>query len=198
LQREICEADPKPPSAGGDTALRGDLDTIVLKAMHRDPARRYRSVELRYLESRPVTARPDTLVYRLTRFSSRNRWGIAAAMTVALSLAAGTAVSLYQARIAQQRFKQVRKLAGRFIELHDDVARLPGSTQVREKLVATALDYLDNLAQSAGSDSELLHELAQAYQKVADAEGAPGQPNLGRTDDALRNSSTSYNTAPCE
>ena len=193
LQREICESDPKPPSAGGNPALRGDLDTIVLKAMHRDPARRYRSVEqfsediLRYLESRPVTARPDTLVYRLSRFSSRNRWGIAAAVTVAISLAAGTTISLYQARVAEQRFQQVRKLAGRFIELHDDVARLPGLTQVREKLVATALDYLDNLARSAGNDSELLHELAQAYKKVADAQGAPGQPNLGRTDDALRN-----------
>jgi eukaryotic-like serine/threonine-protein kinase len=193
LQKEICESDPKPPSAGGNPALRGDLDTIVLKAMHRDPARRYRSVEqfsediLRYLESRPVTARPDTLVYRLSRFSSRNRWGIAAAVTVVISLAAGTAISLYQARVAEQRFQQVRKLAGRFIELHDDVARLPGSTQVREKLVATALDYLDNLARSAGNDSELLHELAQAYKKVADAQGAPGQPNLGRTDDALRN-----------
>jgi serine/threonine protein kinase len=182
LLREICETDPKPPSAAGDAALRGDLDTIVLKALHRDPARRYRSVEQfsedirRYLENRPVTARPDTLVYRLSRFTARNPWGIAAVAALVLSLASGTAVSLSQARTAQQRFQQVRKLAGRFIELHDDVARLPGSTAVRAKMVATALDYLDNLARSAGNDSELLHELGQAYAKVADAQGGRGRP----------------------
>ena len=166
LHKEIVETDAKPPSAVGGAALRGDLDTIVLKAMHRDPARRYRSVEqfsediLRYLENRPVAARPDTFVYRLSRFTARNRWGVAATAAVVISLTAGALISLSEARVAQQRFQQVRKLAGRFIELHDDVARLPGSTRVREKLVATALDYLDNLARSAGNDPELLHEPA--------------------------------------
>jgi tetratricopeptide (TPR) repeat protein/tRNA A-37 threonylcarbamoyl transferase component Bud32 len=193
LQREICETDPKAPSTIGGRELRGDLDTIVLKALQRDPARRYRSVEqmsediLRHLENRPVIARPDTLVYRFSRFTVRNRWAIAAGTAVVLSLAAGAAVSLYQANVARQRFQQVRKLAGRFIELHDDVARLPGSTSVREKLVATALDYLDNLARSAGNDAELLAELGKAYAKMADAQGAPGEANLGRTDDALGN-----------
>ena len=193
LQREICTTDPKPPSTHGDAALRGDLDTIVMKALHREPGRRYRSVEqfsediLRYLEHRPVAARPDTLVYRLSRFTARNRWAIGAAAAVVLSLAAGTVVSLAQASVARQRFQQVRKLAGRFIELESDVARLPGSTAVREKMVATALDYLDNLARSAGSDASLLHELGQAYAKVAEAQGAPGQANLGKTDDSVRN-----------
>jgi eukaryotic-like serine/threonine-protein kinase len=191
LQSEICESDPKPPSAIGGAALKGDLDTIVLKAMHREPMRRYRSVEqfsediLRHLEHRPVMARPDTIRYRISRFASRNRWGVAATMAVVISLGAGTAVSLAEASAARQRFQQVRKLAGRFIELEADVARLPGSTKVREKMVATALDYLDNLSRSAGKDAELLHEIGQAYEKVADAQGAPGQPNLGRTDDAM-------------
>ena len=191
LQLQICETDPKPPSATGRRELRGDLDNIVLKALHREPSRRYRSVEqmsediLRYLENRPVAARPDTIVYRLSRFTLRHRWGIAAAAAIVISLAAGTAVSWYQASVARQRFDQVRKLAGRFIELHDDVARLPGSTAVREKLVASALDYLGNLARSAGRDPELLHELGSAYGKIGAAQGAPGQPNLGRTDDAL-------------
>jgi eukaryotic-like serine/threonine-protein kinase len=192
IQSEICESVPRMPSTVGGAALKGDLDTIVLKAMHRDPARRYRSVEqlsediLRHLQHRPVLARPDTIRYRVSRFASRNRWGVAAAAAILISLGAGTAVSLSQASVARQRFQQVRKLAGRFIELHDDVARLPGSTKVREKMVATALDYLDNLSRGAGKDAELLHEIGQAYEKVADAQGYPGQPNLGRTDDALQ------------
>ena len=191
LHSEICDTDPRTPSTVGGAALKGDLDTIVLKAMHRDPSRRYRSVEqfsedlLRHLQHRPVLARPDTIRYRVSRFAARNRWGIAAAAAVAISLGAGTAVSLAQASVARQRFQQVRRLAGRFIELHDDVARLPGSTQVRAKMVATALDYLDNLSRSAGRDADLLHEIGEAYAKVAAAQGSPGQPNLGRTDDAL-------------
>jgi tetratricopeptide (TPR) repeat protein len=52
-------------------------------------------------------------------------------------------------------------------------------------MVATALDYLDGLSRSAGKDAALLHEIGDAYAKVAQAEGAPGQPNLGRNDDAL-------------
>lgn len=191
LLSEICESDPKMPSTVGGAALKGDLDNIVLKAMHRDPARRYRSAEQlaedlqRHLQNRPVLARPDTIGYRVSRFAARNRWGIAAGAAIAISLAAGTAVALSQASVARQRFQQVRTLAGRFIELHDDVARLPGSTKVREKMVATALDYLDNLSRAAGRDAELLHEIGDAYEKVAAAQGAPGQPNLGRADDAL-------------
>lgn len=172
--------------------VRGDLDTIVLKAVNRDVARRYRSVEqladdiLRHLENRPVMARPDTLLYRLSRFTVRNRWAIAAGLALVLSLAAGAGISLYQARVARQRFDQVRKLAARFIEMNDDVGRLPGSTAVREKLVATALDYLSSLARSAGNDPQLLDEVGEAYGKVAEAQGAPGQPNLGKTEEALR------------
>jgi len=191
LRTEICERDPKTPSDLGGAALKGDLDNIVLKAMHRDSARRYRTAEQlsedlqRHLQNRPVLARPDTIGYRVSRFAARNRWGIAAGAAIAISLAAGTAVSLAQASVARQRFQQVRTLAGRFIELHDDVARLPGSTKVREKMVATALDYLDSLSRSAGRDSELLHEIGDAYEKVGAAQGAPGQPNLGRAEDAL-------------
>jgi eukaryotic-like serine/threonine-protein kinase len=193
LQRRICETDPKPPSAIGGPALRGDLDTIVLKALQRDVGRRYRSVEQfsedirRYLENLPVTARPDTFLYRVSRFSKRNRWSIAAAGAVVLSLAVGTGVALYQRNVARQRFDQVRKLANSFLQLHDDVARLPGSTAVREKMVATALDYLDNLGRSAGRDADLLNEVGMAYAKVARVQGAPGQPNLGKTDEALSN-----------
>ena len=53
-------------------------------------------------------------------------------------------------------------------------------------MVTTALDYLHNLSQSAGSDSSLLGEIGHVYEKVAEAQGAPGQPNLGRAEDALQ------------
>jgi serine/threonine-protein kinase len=79
--------------------LRGDLDTIVLKALRKEPARRYALVEAlsqdieRHLDRRPVQARPDTLRYRATRFVQRHRGSVsvgAAATLVLLGFSAFT------------------------------------------------------------------------------------------------------------
>ena len=103
-----------------------------------------------------------------------------------MALGGGIASSLYQAHRAQQRFEEVRSLAHTFLfDLHDDVARLDGSTAVRKKMVRTALLYLDSLSKNAGGDPGLQKELAAAYQKVGDAQGYPARPSLGRTRDAV-------------
>lgn len=74
-------------------SLRGDLDNIILKALQKDPQRRYASViELshdiqRHLDHQPVLARPTTLVYRASRFARRHRTEmIAAVVGVLVSL----------------------------------------------------------------------------------------------------------------
>jgi serine/threonine protein kinase/tetratricopeptide (TPR) repeat protein len=75
--------------------LRGDLDTIVLAALRKEPARRYPSVAAmaddlrRHLDGRPVVARSDGVLYRTGKFLGRNRAGVAAAIT---SLAAALAL----------------------------------------------------------------------------------------------------------
>jgi tetratricopeptide (TPR) repeat protein len=53
-------------------------------------------------------------------------------------------------------------------------------------MVNTALEYLDNLSKSAHGDPDLQWELAEAYEKVADAQGSPTAPSLGKSDDALK------------
>lgn len=102
----VCVRDVAAPSTCGEPALRGDLDTIVLKAMQKDPARRYNSAEQfsedmhRYLEGLPVLARPDTATYRMRKFLRRH-WVVAGATAAAFAaLAAGSAISLYQAHAA--------------------------------------------------------------------------------------------------
>src|ERR1044072_9108606 len=66
-------------------SLKGDLDNIVLKALKKEPDRRYESVEQfsedirRYLAELPVSARPDTFSYRASKFVKRNRVGVVAA-----------------------------------------------------------------------------------------------------------------------
>ena len=99
-----------PPDEAGRLArrLEGDLDTIVLKALRREPERRYHSAAAladdlrRHLEGRPVAARPDTRVYRLGKFLRRHRVAALAAAAVALSLVAGLSIALVQAGRARQ------------------------------------------------------------------------------------------------
>jgi hypothetical protein len=186
--REVCERDVRPPSTWGNRQLRGDLDIMVLKAMQKEPSRRYQSVEQlsedlrRYLAGLPIAARADTLSYRTTKFVRRHWLGLAAAVTLALTLAGGVAVSLYQARIAATRFEQVRKLANRFLfDFYDQIRNLPGSTAAREMVVATALEYLDSLSKDAQNDPDLQWELAKAYERVGEVQGDPGGPSLGQT-----------------
>ena len=171
--------------------LRGDLDTITAKALKKSPQERYNSVGAfaddvrRYLAHEPISARPDTLTYRATKFIRRNRVAFAAAMLAGATIIGISIVAVYQARMAERRFEEVRKLAHTFVfELHDEVAKLEGSTKVREMIVRTGLQYLDNLAANAGSDLELQKEIAEAYMKIGDAQGFPTRPNLGRLADA--------------
>jgi non-specific serine/threonine protein kinase/serine/threonine-protein kinase len=173
--------------------LSGDLDTIVLKAMHKEPQRRYASVEQfsedirRHLEGLPVIARKDTLGYRAGKFVRRHKVGALATALIVVTLMGGIAATLWQARVAERRFNDVRQLANTFMfDIHDEIANLPGSTRAREKLVMTALQYLDRLAQESGGEASLQRELATAYEKVGDIQGNPYQPNLGDTTGALQ------------
>ncbi len=191
VARVICQTEIRPPSTLGHRRLRGDLDNIVLKALQKEPARRYSSVEQlsgdirRYLEGLPISARPDTAGYRTLKFVRRHRIGVAAAAAVAIALTAGIALSMHEARIAQRRFAQVRELSNTFLfQFYDQVTPLPGSTAVRASIVETARKYLDGLSKDAGSDKDLILELAQAYERLGEIQGRPGVANLGQIEGA--------------
>jgi serine/threonine protein kinase/Tfp pilus assembly protein PilF len=100
IARQICEREVTPPG------VDGELDMIVLKAMHKDPARRYQSAEQlsedirRYLGGLPIIARPDTLTYRAAKFIRRQRLGVAAAAALFVALVGGIGVSTWEARRA--------------------------------------------------------------------------------------------------
>lgn len=99
---------------GPHAPLRGDLFNIIRRAMHEEPARRYSTpAELaadldRWLRGLPVTATSDSLLYRTRRFAARHRWPVVIAALAFLLTAGSALVALRQARIAQQRFAEVR------------------------------------------------------------------------------------------
>src|SRR5262245_30576452 len=91
-----------------DGRLRGDVETIVAKALEKDTARRYASAgELaadirRHLSHEPIRARPTSALYQLRKFARRHRALVAAVLGIGLALGAGTVVSvLYAVRAGQ-------------------------------------------------------------------------------------------------
>lgn len=181
--------------------LRGDLDNIVLMALRREPERRYQTVEQftgdieRHLKGLPVSARPSTVAYRASKFIERNKFAAVAAALIALSLLVGFIVSLWQANIARAErdratalFRDVRQLSNALLfEIAPKIERLEGSIEAREAVVNQSLIYLDNLARQSADDLTLQNELAAAYEKIADLQGAPRKPNLGDFTGALAN-----------
>ncbi|MEJ2144718.1 MAG: protein kinase [Acidobacteriota bacterium] len=204
LLQLVCESPPPKPSEvcvkpEWRRLLAGDLDNVVLMALRKEPERRYSTAGAlaqdleRYLENRPVAATDDTFRYRLAKFVKRHRSIVAAVVLAVICLLAGTGLAIWQAGVAErerasaeQRFQQVRQLAGSFLfEFEEAIKDLPGSTPVRELVVKRALSYLDSLAKDATGDEQLQLELAAAYQKVGDIQGNPYLSNLGRTEAAL-------------
>ena len=179
--------------------LEGDLDNIILKALRKEPERRYGSAQQfaddiqRYLDGRPVAARPDTVRYRTGKFVRRNKAVVAATVLLILSLAGGMIATVREARIAREqrvraerRFNDVRKLANSLLfDVHDSIQNLPGATPARKMIVQSALQYLDSLAKESSGDPSLQRELAMAYEKVGDVQGWDVRSNLGDTAGAL-------------
>jgi len=89
--------------------FRGDVETIVQKAMEKDRDRRYSSAELmaadlrRYLRHEPIEARPATLVYHVKKFAVRNKVLVGGMVTTLLALSAGLIGSLYFLKEARTR-----------------------------------------------------------------------------------------------
>jgi eukaryotic-like serine/threonine-protein kinase len=201
IEKAVCLSEPPPPStrAAENRKVAADLDNIALKALEKDPRRRYATAEQfsedirRYLDGRPVSARPQTWTYRAQKFAQRNRAAVAAAALVVFSLVGGLGMALWQARVAsveraraERRFHDVRRLANSFLfEFHDKIKDLTGSTEARRLIVARALEYLDGLAREAGSDTGLALELAEGYVRLGDVQGSPYQSNLGEVPGAL-------------
>jgi eukaryotic-like serine/threonine-protein kinase len=207
LAREVCDTEPIKPSANVDPEatfsgkqLAGDLDSIVLMALRKERDKRYESVQQfsadvrRYLDNRTVAARPRTWAYSASRFIARNRSVSLASALLLVVLVAGILATQRQAKIAaaerdraQRHFDSVRQLANSFMfDIHDEIAKLPGSIKARQLLVNKALTYLDLLAREPGSDAALQLELAEAYMRVGRVQGQVGYNNLGDHAAALK------------
>ncbi|MES2660312.1 MAG: protein kinase [Verrucomicrobiota bacterium] len=187
MQRLIREVTPPKPSARlaeslerpgparlshpgvSPRTLRGDLDWIVLKALEKEPARRYESagamVEdlLRFLQHKPVEARPPSMTYLMLRFTRRHRGPVfaGAALLVALILGAvGTSVGMKRALNANEELDR-QKLA-----LVDYKERLSGLLESNQKMLGEIRGMSTNEAQLPAEFEALRNENQALLDKV--------------------------------
>jgi tetratricopeptide (TPR) repeat protein len=185
LARSLAELDVPSPSsvahAAGDAfrarALRGDLDTIVLKALKKNPAERYPTADAfdqdlrRYLDGAPVAARPDSVGYRVGKFVRRHRFGVAAASLVVIALAAGLAGTVWQAQRASQQAERAQAVQDFLIGLFNeaDPIRARGrELTARDMLDAGRRDLLVKLADQPRLSAVLDGVLVDLYTKLSD------------------------------
>jgi len=194
IEHAICDADPPPPSSVADDRLRrrlrGDLDTIILKALRKEPARRYASAEQladdlrRHLAGLPVEARADTFAYRSSRFVRRNRMAVVAAALIVLALAGGLVGTAWQARDAArqaQRAEAVREFVVSLFQVSDPAFARGDEITARELLDRGAERIEVELARQPRARAEMLGVLGVIYRDLGIFERA--EPLLRQSHD---------------
>jgi tetratricopeptide (TPR) repeat protein len=195
MVRVICHEPPRTPSlaAGPNRRLDADLQAILLKALRKEPAKRYVTVEQfandvqAYLDGQPVTARRGTLRYRAGKFVRRHRLALAAAGLLALTLLVGLAGVLWEARVAnaerrkaEARSADLRQLSSSLLsELDEAIKQLPGSTGAQNLLVTRVLEHLDRMAKDSQGDRVTQLDLIDSYVRLGNVQGNVYEQNLG-------------------
>ena len=170
VERVICDTKPEPPSAvvtGSDRLrrlLRGDLDTIVLQALQKEPARRYPSVEALLEDLRrcqaglPITARPDSIGYRAGKFFRRHQVGVAAGVGLLIALLGGFGATLWQAQAKAREAAKAREVKDFVVNLFQvsDPAESRGREITARELLARGVTRVDSVL---GSQPEIQEEL---------------------------------------
>ncbi len=193
VERIVCTREPPPPSTRVHAprerrALAGDLDTIVLMALAKEPTRRYPSVSglaadlTRYLDGEPIAARPASAGYRIGKFIRRHRVLAGASAAVFVSLVAGIGVAETQARRArverdraEEARTQAEAVSGFLIDLFDssDPRRSGADTTVARAMLARGQAQADRLQGEPVLQARLYETLGRVM------------TSLGRFDEAL-------------
>ncbi len=190
LMKSILEEDPPRPSEGAhgwSRAIRGDLDTIVAKAMKKTPAERYGSVTAmaddlrRMLRHEPISARPDAVGYRAARFLRRHAASVAAVTAGALLLAALIVVHTTRLSVERDRAQRETAKAVKVSELlmglltsADPYAprETSGEPTVRALLDAGARQVQTDFASDPDVQAQLLAAMGRTYRRLGRYEKA--------------------------
>src|SRR6185437_3423685 len=179
LDKELPRPSAAATSAASARALAGDLDNIVAKAVKREAPERYATAAAlagdleHYLRHEPVSARADTLHYRVGKFMRRNRGSVVTALAITLGLIGTTSFALLQMSEARRQRDAARaellqtEAANDFSSLMLEEVNVGGKTLTQEQLLNRGVELLDA---RHGADpefvAEMLTQLAGRYDDV--------------------------------
>lgn len=193
LLKAITEKEPQRPSeavgsaqagqaaARGTTVdklrrqLRGDLDTIVLKTLKKNPQERYASVTALaddlglYLRNEPISARPDTMAYRGAKFVRRNRAVVALASLVVIATVGGAVGVFMQARTAFRERDRASRITGfmtNMFKVSDPSQARGNSVTAREILDKAAKDIDSGLARDSEAQAQMMYVMGEVYDNL--------------------------------
>ncbi|MEZ5355178.1 MAG: tetratricopeptide repeat protein [Bryobacteraceae bacterium] len=161
----------------GPTGAEAEVDMIVAMATRKEPERRYSSVEAleedirRYLDGRPVSARPDSFSYRASKFVRRNRVPVAAvllAMTGMASFSIWALVERNTARLEQRKAERVSELLVDVFRVSDPHESRGERVTAREILARATEQVSTKLGDEPETQAMLLDELGQIYYNLDD------------------------------
>ncbi len=172
-----------PVSAG---QLAGDLDAIIMKAMRRNPAERYRSVAdlatdvRRHQELKPVQAREGSTRYMVGRFVRRYRWAVAASTAAIAALVIGAGGIAWQARqtaierdIALGEARRSEAISNMLtVMLRDSVESDAGENITVKQMLDQTSTKLANSLDTSPKSADLIVTLFELYQNLEDPAGA--------------------------
>ncbi len=202
----MLAGDPERPAkrvARADAAappLPAEIDAIVMKAMARSAAERYRTArefgdDVRaFLGHRPISVRQPSPWYLAAKFARRHPLGTALATVATVAVLSTSAIALALADRAERarseserRFNEVRRLANDIVFSYQDALEPLGgqALDVRLRLVRDGLEYLDALTRSPNVSDGLMREAAAAYQRIGDLLGNFSMANMGHSEQAL-------------
>lgn len=165
--------------------LRGDLDTILMKALRKEPGRRYTSAEAlgedltRYLHNVPVRARRSTVRYRTRKFYQRHRVGVAASAVALLLIASLILGLLHQRNLAlderdhatqeQATSEQVANFLVGVFEASDPFGRTQSAEEPQaSELLKRGMDGVQALENQPAVQAALLHAMGRAHTGLGD------------------------------
>jgi eukaryotic-like serine/threonine-protein kinase len=176
------EDPPLPPRS-----LRGDFDAIVAKALRKEPAHRYETVDAlkvdveRAVRGEAVAARTGARSYQFGRFMLRYRWGAIAVILVVLSLAVGLGAAAWQARRVQVERDAARRDADREQAIRYQLTRLfrtaiadrgSGTTTAKAMMDASAQRVLREYRDEPQQAGQIVITLSELYDALADVQGS--------------------------
>ena len=179
---------PVPVSTARETdparlqrTLQGDLDAIVMKALRKEPERRYASAEQlaedleRHLAGHPVAAHPDSWAYRARKFARRHRGGVTMAAAFFVLLVGYALTVTWQAHRVQDALAQARLEADKSEQVTDfmmglfeanDPGKALGDTVTARKLLARGVEQAEALDEQPAVQAQMFDVVGQVYRRL--------------------------------